>query len=166
MVCSNCGQVDENNSQFCMKCGQPLQADTPSADAVAGGASQNSTPVQSAAPRRRRKALPIAIAVCVVLIAVIILMAVLAANPVAGTWYSQSGTELIFLKNGKGMAVPDGDAERIHFMYAIEYQETGYIEGEIYDKSGDPGSWFYMYDGKLEFNGETFYRQDPSRHLG
>ncbi len=163
MVCSNCGQIDEKNSQFCMKCGQPLQAGE-------GGAPQKNTPsAQAASPRRRIKALPIAIAVCVVLIAGIILILALSANPaapVAGTWYSQSGTELIFLKNGKGMTIPDGDAERIHFMYAVEYRETNYIEGEIYDKDGGPGTWFYLYDGKLEFAGETFYREDPSRHLG
>ena len=44
----------------------------------------------------------------VVLLAVVVLLLVLSANPVAGTWYSQGGTELIFLKNGKGMTVPDG----------------------------------------------------------
>ena len=165
MVCSNCGQIDENNSQFCMKCGQPLQAGSP--DAGESGTPLNeSSPAKQVSPRRRVKALPIAIAVSVLLIAVIILMAVLSANPVAGTWYSQSGTELIFLKNGKGMTIPDGDAERIHFMYAVEYRETGYIEGEIYDKDSGPGTWFYLYDGKLEFAGETFYREDPSRHLG
>jgi len=144
-----------------MKCGQPLQVDAPPADAD-GGVTSNKSPER----RRRVKALPIAIAVCVVLLAVVILMLVLSANPVAGTWYAQGGTELIFLKNGKGMTVPDGDTERIHFMYAIEYRESGYIEGEVYEKEDGPSTWFYMYDGKLEFDGETFYRHKTTVRMG
>ena len=166
MVCNNCGQIDEHNSQFCMKCGQPFQASAPAGEAPKGSIPPIGTfPVMRIAPRRKR-ALPIAIAVSVVLLAVIILMLVLSANPVAGRWYSQSGTELILLQNGKGMTVTDGETERIHFMYAIGYKEAGYIEGEIYIKENGAGTWFYLYDDKLEFDGEYFYRQKPSESRG
>ena len=158
MVCSNCGQKDETNAQFCMKCGQPLQANEAPDETPEGDARQTGAPAAKGTLPRHRRALPIAVAVSVVLLAVVVLLLVLSANPVAGTWYSQGGTELIFLKNGKGMTVPDGDIERIHFMYAIEYRESGYIEGEIYEREDGPSTWFYLYDGKLEFGGETFYR--------
>jgi hypothetical protein len=105
----------------------------------------------------------IAITAAVFILAVFILVLLLSANPVAGRWYAQSGTELIMLKNGKGMTVLDdtGEARRVHFMYAIEYQEPGYIEGEIYEKESGVSTWFYLYDGTLEMNGEYFYRQKP-----
>ncbi len=156
MICNNCGQKDESNSQFCMKCGQPLRADA--APGKAGAVRKGG--------RSRGKALPIVIAVSIILLAVIILILALSANPVAGRWYSQSGTELLLLENGKGMTIPADDTERFYFMYAIGYREAGYIEGEIYDKESGSSTWFYLYDGKLEFNGELFYRQKPSPRLG
>lgn len=166
MVCNNCGQKDENNSQFCMKCGQPLQAGVSPGEMPEGKTPQNSMPpVQGVSPRRKR-ALPIAIAISAVLLVVIILVLALSANPVAGRWYSQSGTELIFLKNGEGFTVPAGEAGSVYFVYAIGYREPGYIKGEIYEKENGTSTWFYLYDGKLEYNGESFYRQNPSRRLG
>lgn len=164
MVCSNCGQTDEHNSQFCMKCGQPIQMGAPT-EAPKGNAAPNFVVPAKRMPRRRR-GLVISISICAVLLAVIILLLALSANPVAGRWYSQSGTELILLENGKGMTVTDGEAERIHFMYAIGYRQAGYLEGEIYIKEDGSGTWFYLYDGKLEFNGEYFYRQRTSGPRG
>ena len=101
------------------------------------------------------------IAVSALLLAALVLVLALNANPVAGRWYAQDGTELIMLQNGKGMTVTDasGDAGRIHFMYAVGYREPGYVEGQIYEDGGGDGAWFYLYDGTLEFDGEYFYRQ-------
>ena len=166
MYCNYCGEKDEHNSQFCMKCGQPIRADESAGEAQKSDAPPNGAVQVQRMPSRRRKALAISITVSVVLLAVIILMLIFSANPVAGRWYSQSGTELIFLKNNKGMTVTDGDTERIHFMYAIEYKEAGYIEGEIYEKENGGGTWFYVYDGKLEFDGEYFYRQKSAALRG
>ena len=149
MFCSYCGEKDDHHSQFCMKCGKPMQAD---ADAP-----KKAKPL--AIPPKRRRGLAISITVSAVLLAVVILVLVLSANPVAGRWYSQSGTELLLLKNGKGMTVTESETGRIHFMYAIGYKEAGYIEGEIYENENSPSSWFYVYDDRLEFNGEYFYRQ-------
>lgn len=169
MVCSNCGEKDDKDSLFCMKCGQPLKADSgteaaksdPAAAAQGAAANGGAHPVWRVAPKRRR-GMAISISISVILLAVIIFILALSANPVAGRWYAQDGTELVLLKNGKGMTVTDGDMERIHFMYAVGYREAGYIEGQIYiDAGGDP-QWFYVYDGKLEFAGEFYYRNKPS----
>jgi hypothetical protein len=113
---------------------------------------------------KRKKGLAIVIAACAALLAVILLVLMLPANPVAGRWYSQNGTELILLQNGKGMTVADesSDVKRVHFMYAIEYQEAGYIEGEIYEKDSGVSTWFYLYDGALELGNDYFYRQKPT----
>ena len=161
MKCMNCGQEDTHQSQFCMKCGQPFQASAPVGEAPKGTAVPNGPYLVKRAPRRKR-ALAIVISISIVLLAVIVLMLVLDANPAAGRWYSQSGTELILLQNGKGMTVTESETARFHFMYAIGYKEPGYVEGEIYDKAGGVSTWFYMLDGKLELNGEYFYRQKPS----
>ncbi len=162
MVCNNCGQKDEYNSQYCMKCGQPLQASAPAGEAGKADAQPAAIRPPIIIRPKRKRGLIIAIAACVVLLAVIILILALSANPVAGRWYSQSGKELILLQNGKGMTMTDGEESRIRFMYAIGYTEPGYIEGEIYEKEDGPSTWFYLIDGKLEFNGEYFYRQKPS----
>lgn len=112
---------------------------------------------------KRKRGLAISISISAVLLAVLILFLILSANPVTGRWYAQNGTELIMLKNGKGMTVTgeSGEAGRTHFMYAIEYKESGYIEGEIYEKESGVSTWFYLYDGTLEMDGEYFYRQKP-----
>lgn len=162
MVCNNCGQTDEYNSQFCMKCGQPFQASAPAGEVRKGDAPPSGIFPVPMIPPKRKRGMAIVITICAVLLAVIILILVLSANPVAGRWYSQSGTELILLQNGKGMTVTDGATERIHFMYAIGYKEPGYIEGEIYIKENGASTWFYMLDGKLEFDGEYFYSQKQS----
>ena len=164
MVCGNCGKKDDNNSQFCMKCGQPLKSSAPP-----GGMSTGQMPpkgafwAQGMQPKRKR-GLAISILISVVLLTVLILVLILSANPVAGRWYAQNGKELVLLKNGKGMTVMDepGAAHRVHFIYAVGYREPGYIEGEIYEKVNGGGTWFYVYDGALELNGEYFYRQKPA----
>jgi hypothetical protein len=143
-----------------MKCGQPIRAAAPEAQKTSG------TVGVQRIPSGRKRALAISITISAVLLAVLILILALSANPVAGRWYSAGGTELIFLKNGKGMTVTDGEEQRIHFMYAIGYKEAGYIEGEIYEKEHGGGTWFYVYDGRLEFGGEYFYRQKTSAMLG
>ncbi len=151
MKCKNCGYQNIDGYQYCTKCGYPL------VDTAAPGVFK--APVQ---PQRKR-GLALFIAACAVVVAVFILVLALAADPVAGRWYSQNGTELIMLQNGKGMTVSgsSGDIKRVHFMYAIEYREAGYIEGEIYEQSTGNSTWFYLYDGALELGNEYFYRQKP-----
>ncbi len=152
MYCTKCGYQNNKDVQFCIKCGQPKQTNvTPDAHKLYK-------------PSKPKRALAIIISITAVVLAAVILILILSANPVVGRWYAQSGTELIMLKNGKGMTVLDdvGEAHRVHFMYAIEYQEPGYIEGEIYEKESGISTWFYLYDGVLEMNGECFYRQKPS----
>ena len=107
----------------------------------------------------------VSIAVSVVLLALLLVVLVVNVNPVAGRWYAQSGTELIMLKNGKGMTVTDASdgAGRMYFMYAVGYRELGYVEGQIYENRSGEGTWFYLYDGTLEFDGEYFYRQKPAQ---
>ena len=166
MDCNHCGEKDEQNVQFCMKCGQPIRAGEPPAEKPEGSAVQKNTPRIQKMPPGRRRALAISIAVSILLLTALILVLALSANPVAGRWYSQGGTELIFLKNGKGMTVTEGEQERVHFMYAIEYREAGFIEGEIYEKARGDGAWFFVYDNRLEFAGEYFYRQRPSGRTG
>jgi hypothetical protein len=113
----------------------------------------------------RKRALVISIAAAAVLLIVLVLVLILSANPVAGRWYAQDGTELFFLQNGKGMTVTDtvGDAGQIHYMYAVGYREAGYTEGEIYEKDKGSSTWFYLYDGKMEWNGQYYYRQKPTQ---
>lgn len=136
MRCTSCGHVDTYHSQFCMNCGKPLPA------------------------RGKKRALLIACACAAV--AVLLLAALLSSNPVAGRWYAPSGKQLLLLQNGKGMAVSQaGEVQRTPFMYAIEYREAGYIEGEIYIKGSGESMWFYLYDGMLELDGEYYYRQKP-----
>jgi len=170
MYCNYCGEKDDHNSQFCMKCGMRIRAGASETEGEKAQTPAAAAPAVAAFAARvlpkGRRGLAISIAVSVVLLAVIILILVLSANPVAGKWYAQDGTELIFLRNGKGMTTPENEADRVHFMYAVEYKESGYIEGEIYEKAGGPGSWFYLYDGKLEFDGETFYRSQYSARMG
>jgi len=154
MVCTHCGCSDTHNLRFCINCGQPLHSDTVAPP-----------PIVKRGPKdRRKKALAISVAAAAVLLVILILVLALSANPVAGRWYAQDGSELFFLKNGKGMTVSDtsGDAGRVHFMYAVGYREPGYIEGEIYDKAGSGSSWFYIYDGKLEWDGRYYYRHRPA----
>ena len=160
MVCSNCGHKDKYNSQFCMNCGQPLQAN------VAPGAASPHMPPFLARGLQvgRKRVLAISISAAAVLLIVLVLVLILSANPVAGRWYAQDGTELFFLQNGKGMTVSDasGDAGRVHYMYAVGYREAGYTEGEIYEKEDGSSTWFYLYDGKLEWEGKYFYRYKPA----
>jgi hypothetical protein len=148
-----------------MNCGQPLQS-----NASPGAAAPGPMPPFFARGLQigRKRALVISIAAAVVLLAALILVLALSANPVAGRWYAQDGTELFFLQNGKGMTVTDaaGDSGRVHYMYAVGYREAGYIEGEIYEKEDGNSTWFYLYDGKLEWNGKYFYRQKPSAPAG
>jgi len=155
MNCIKCGYPNNVDSQFCIKCGQPLPAHVPS---NAHG---------SRMPLKRKRRLMLLMTISALLLAAIIMVVMLSANPVAGRWYAQNGTELIMLKNGKGMITTDntGEAHRAHFMYAIEYQEPGYIEGELYEKESGRSSWFYLYDGSLEVNGQYFYRQKPSQPM-
>lgn len=137
MRCTGCGHVDTYHSQFCMNCGKPLPA------------------------KGKKRALLIACACAVVVVLMLILL--LSPNPVAGRWYAQSGKQLLLLQNGKGMAVSQaaGEVLRTPFMYAIEYREAGYIEGEIYFKGVGESMWFCLYDGMLELDGEYYYRQKP-----
>jgi hypothetical protein len=160
MICSNCGHKDKYNSQFCMKCGHPLRPNMPQ------GANQGH--ILPFLVHGRKRVLAISISAAAVLLIVLVLILILSANPVAGRWYAQDGTELFFLQNGKGMTVTDtlGDSGQVHFMYAVGYREAGYTEGEIYEKDKGDGTWFYLYDGKLEWNGQYFYRQKPSQPSG
>ncbi len=153
MKCNTCGQQNADSYEFCTRCGQRL---TP-------GAAPGVFPV----PPKRKRALAVVIAACAVVLAVFILVLTLSADPVAGRWYSQSGTELIMLQNGKGMTVSGSsdNVKRVHFMYAIEYREAGYIEGEIYEKDTGVSTWFYLYDGALELGDQYFYRQKPAMPL-
>lgn len=153
MKCENCGHQNIDGFAFCTNCGYPLAA------AAAPGV----FPV----PPKRKRGLVILIAACVVLLTVFILVLTLSADPVAGRWYSQSGTELIMLQNGKGMTVSGSsdNVKRVHFMYAVEYREAGYIEGEIYEKDTGTSTWFYLYDGALEMGDQYFYRQKPTMPL-
>lgn len=153
MYCIKCGHQNNPHSQFCIKCGQPMLTDVPSADIH-----------KTYIPPKRKRSLAILICLSAVLLAALVLALILSANPIAGRWYAQNGKELIMLQNGKGMTVMDetGEARRVHFMYAIEYQEPGYTEGEIYEKESGTSTWFYLYDGTLEVDGEYFYRQKPS----
>lgn len=156
MVCTNCGRKDLHDSRFCMNCGQPLHANA---------APAAPSPIWMRGLRdKRSRALVISISAAVVLLAVLVLVLILSANPVAGRWYAQDGSELFFLHNGKGMTVSDasGDASRVHYMYAVGYREPGYIEGEIYSKDGSGSTWFYIYDGKLEWEGRYYFRHRPS----
>jgi len=158
MECPNCGKSDDYNSRFCMNCGQPLQTDSP------GPA--NPPPLWARGLKdRRSKALVVSIALAAVLLTVLVLVLTLSANPVAGRWYAQDGSELFFLQNGKGMTVSSADGSRMHYMYAVGYREPGYIEGEIYNKEGG-SRWFYIYDGKLEWEGRYYYRQRPAEPAG
>ena len=158
MECPNCGKSDDYNSRFCMNCGQPRQTDSP------GPA--NPPPLWARGLKdRRSKALVISIALAAVLLTVLVLVLTLSANPVAGRWYAQDGSELFFLQNGKGMTVSSADGSRMHFMYAVGYREPGYIEGEIYNTEGG-GSWFYVYDGKLEWEGRYYYRHRSANPTG
>lgn len=152
MNCINCGQQNNENFQFCTNCGQPIQT------VVAGNV------YKAPVAKKQKNGRFLIISISAVLLAVIVLALIFTANPVAGRWYSQSGTELLLLQNGKGMTVSDNsdEAHRAHFMYAIEYQEQGYIEGEIYEKDSGTSTWFYLYDGALELDNEYFYRQKPS----
>ena len=152
MKCKNCGHQNIDGFEFCTKCGYPLN--------------QSAAPgvFKAPVPAKRKKGLAIVIAAAAALLAGIILVLLLTANPLAGRWYSQSGTELILLQNGKGMTVSGSSDEvkRVHFMYAIEYREAGYIEGEVYEKDSGASKWFYLYDGALELGSEYFYRQKPA----
>ena len=152
MYCVNCGYQSNDGLPFCIKCGQRMQ---PGAQKIYNPAGVR--------PRKKRAA-AIAIAILSVALVTLVLVLIFTANPIAGRWYGQDGTELIMLKNGKGMTVSDtaGEPERIHFMYAIEYQEPGYIEGEIYEKDNSASAWFYLYNDTLEMNGVYYYRQKPS----
>ncbi len=152
MICTNCGHQNTNNVRFCTNCGQPVQTSVPF--------NTNKAYI----PAKRKKYFTVIILLAAIVLAVIVTVLIMSASPVAGRWYSQSGTELIMLKNGKGMIASDDTEkpDRVHFMYAIEYQEPGYTEGEIYEKENGINSWFYLYDGALELNGEYFYRQKPS----
>ena len=153
MKCKNCGYQNIDGFEFCTRCGHPLHT-SPAPEVV-------KMPVHE----KRKSALAVIIPVCAALLADIVLVLLLTANPIAGRWYSQSGTDLIMLQNGKGMTVLSegaGDAQRVHFMYAIEYREAGYIEGEIYEKDSGTSTWFYLYDGALELGNEYFYRQKPA----
>jgi len=156
MECPNCGKSDEYNSRFCTNCGQPLNAD------AAPGPVKPLPFLKRGLRDRRSRALVISIAAAAVLLAVLVLVLALSANPVAGRWYAQDGSELFFLQNGKGMTVSSGDGNRVHYMYALGYREPGYIEGEIYNKDGGGSSWFYIYDGKLEWDGRYYYRRKPA----
>jgi|GEM_PF-2093105 len=160
MICSHCGYKDKYNSQFCMKCGEPLQGSGP-----VGGTDEGYVPFLARGIQiGKKKALAIAISLAAVLLVALILVLALSVNPVAGRWYAQDGTELFFLQNGKGMTVTDaaGESGQIHFMYAVGYREAGYTEGEIYAKENGSGTWFYLYDGKLEWNGKYYYRIKPA----
>jgi len=160
MECPNCGQIDAYNSRFCMNCGQPLKTDA----AALGPA--NPPPLRARGLKdRRSRALVISIAAAAVLLAALVLVLAQSANPMAGRWYAQDGSELFFLQNGKGMTVSSADGSRVHFMYAVGYREPGYIEGEIYNKEGG-GSWFYVYDGKLEWEGRYYYRHRSANPTG
>lgn len=152
MYCTKCGHQNNDDTKFCMKCGQPMLASVPL------------TKHKTAISPKRKRGLSIIMLISALVLVVIIMVLLLTANPIAGRWYTQKGAELIMLKNGKGMTVTDdtGDADRVHFMYAIEYKEAGYIEGEIYEKESGISTWFYLYDGTLEMNGQYFYRQKPS----
>jgi hypothetical protein len=156
MRCQNCGTHNSDDNKYCINCGQPLEGAAASAP---GGVIWT----EKLLPKRRR-ALAVSIAVSVVLLAVLVLVLVLTASPVAGRWYAQDGTQLILLRNGKGMTVTDasGESGRIHFMYAVGYREPGYVEGQIYETRHADGAWFYLLDGVLEFDGKYYYRQKPS----
>ncbi len=161
MRCQNCGVNNSDDYKYCINCGYPMGAGAPPAGAVPpGGAGW----VQKILPKRKR-ALAVSIAVSIVLLVVIVLILVLNANPVAGRWYAEDGTQLIMLQNGKGMTVTEtsGEAGRIHFMYAVGYRQPGYVEGQIYETGGGDGAWFYLLDGVLEFDGEYYYRQKPAQ---
>jgi len=153
MICSHCGHQNTDDVQFCIKCGQPVKVGAPSNKIFD--------------PAKRKKHVGVIISISAVILAVVITILIMSANPIVGRWYSQNGTELIMLKNGKGMIATEetGQPHRVHFMYAIEYQEPGYTEGEIYEKESDSSTWFYLYDGALEVNGEYFYRQKPSQTI-
>ena len=155
MECPNCCKNDEHNSRFRMNCGQPLKTD------AAPGSVSPPPFLKRGLKDRRSKALVISIAAAVVLLATLVLVLALSANPVAGRWYAQDGSELFFLQNGKGMTVSSADGNRVHYIYAVGYREPGYIEGEIYNKEGG-SSWFYIYDGKLEWEGKYYYRHRPA----
>ncbi len=150
MYCIKCGHKNNDNSQFCIKCGQPLLTNMPPGE------------LHKKYPQRPKKWMAMIISVFALTLAVLLLILILPTNLVAGRWYAKNGMELIMLKNGKGMAVMDqsSEAQREHFMYAIEYEEPGYIEGEIYKKDNGE-STFYLYDAILEFDGKYFYRQKP-----
>ncbi len=147
MTCSRCGQQNIDGYLFCTRCGLPLKMGLP-----------------KSGPAKPKKALMALVGAVTALIIIALLVLLLPSNPVAGKWYSQSGTELIMLQNGKGFTVSgdSGSVRRTHFMYAIEYREEGYIEGEIYEKDSGASEWFYLYDGALELGGEYFYRQRPA----
>ncbi len=152
MTCKNCGNQNIDGFAFCTNCGAPLaNASVPSY-------------LKASVPAKRKKGLAFVITAAAALLIGVILVLVFTANPIAGRWYSQSGTELILLQNGKGMTVSGSsdEAKRVHFMYAIEYREAGYIEGEIYEKDSGTDTWFYLYDGALELGNEYFYRQKPA----
>jgi hypothetical protein len=155
MFCTKCGHQNKDDVQFCIKCGQSMQASMP----------PHTNKIYI--PAKRKKNLAVIISISAVVLAVIITILILSANPVAGRWYSQNGTELIMLRNGKGMIATEkaDQPHRIHFMYAIEYQEPGYTEGEIYEKESGSSTWFYLYDGALEVSGEYFYRQKPTQTM-
>ena len=160
MKCPNCGKSDQYNSRFCMGCGQPLKAD------AAPEAANPPPPWARGLKDRRSRALVISIAAAAVLLAALVLVLALSANPVAGRWYAQDGSELFFLQNGKGMTVSSADGSRVHYMYAVGYREPGYIEGEIYEKVGSGSTWFYIYDGKLEWEGKYYTRHKPANPTG
>ena len=151
MTCKNCGNQNIDGFAFCTNCGAPLaNASVPSY-------------LKASVPAKRKKGLAFVITAAAALLIGVILVLVFTANPIAGRWYSQSGTELIMLQNGKGMTVSGSsdNVKRVHFMYAIEYREAGYIEGEIYEKDTGVSTWFYLYDGALELGDQYFYRQKP-----
>ena len=159
MRCHNCGANNSNEYKYCINCGQPLGAGPQTMASAPVGVGR----MKKVLPKRRR-ALAVSITVAVVLLAVLVLVLVLNVNPVAGRWYAQDGTQLIMLQNGKGMTVWDaqGEAGRVYFMYAVGYREPGYVEGQIYETGNGDGSWFYLLDGVLEFDGEYYYRHQPA----
>lgn len=155
MICSHCGHQNTNDVQFCIKCGQSMKANMPKST------------YKTSIPAKRKKYIGVIVSFTAIILAVVITILIMSANPIVGRWYSQNGTELIMLRNGKGMIATDetGQPHRVHFMYAIEYQEPGYTEGEIYEKESGNSTWFYLYDEALEVNGEYFYRQKPNQTM-
>ncbi len=100
MICKNCGYKDNYHSQYCMRCGHPLQASVPPDQIPPKGLL-----LAHGLGSRRKRGMVISISIAAALLAALILVLIFSANPVAGRWYAQDGTELIMLKNGKGMTL-------------------------------------------------------------